>query len=160
MATPAASGKSLCYHLPVLDSILADKGTRALYIYPTKALAQDQLKGLRELGEWLDFKAYIFDGDTPSHERPAIKRSAQILLTNPDMLHLGILPNHGTWSRFLQGLRYVVLDESHILQGSLRFPCSQPDSPTPASLPELRQLPPVHTLIGHHSQPGRAGGRA
>ena len=117
VATPAASGKSLCYHLPVLDSILADKSTRALYIYPTKALAQDQLKGLGQLGEWLDFKARIFDGDTPGPERPAIKRSAQILLTNPDMLHLGILPNHGTWSRFLQGLRYVVLDESHIYRG-------------------------------------------
>ena len=117
VATPAASGKSLCYHLPVLDSILADKSTRALYVYPTKALAQDQLKGLGQLGEWLDFKARIFDGDTPGHERPAIKRSAQILLTNPDMLHLGILPNHGTWSRFLQGLRYVVLDESHIYRG-------------------------------------------
>ena len=103
VATPAASGKSLCYHLPVLDSLLADRSTRALYIYPTKALAQDQLKGLRELGDGLadskgqPIQAAIFDGDTPHWERPSIKRSTQILLTNPDMLHLGILPNHGTW---------------------------------------------------------------
>ncbi len=117
VATPAASGKSLCYHLVVLDSLLTDRTTRAIYIYPTKALAQDQLKGLRELGASLTFQAAIYDGDTPSEERPSIRRSAQILLTNPDMLHLGILPNHRTWSRFLQGLRYVVLDEAHIYRG-------------------------------------------
>ncbi|MCE2463992.1 MAG: DEAD/DEAH box helicase [Dehalococcoidia bacterium] len=123
VATPAASGKSLCYNLAVLDSLLANKATKAVYIYPTKALAQDQLKGLRDLGEGLSesgklpFNAAIFDGDTPLDERSSIKRSAQILLTNPDMLHLGILPNHKTWSRFLQGLRYVVLDESHVYRG-------------------------------------------
>ena len=123
VATPAASGKSLCYHLPVLDSLLADRTTRAMCIYPTKALAQDQLKGLRELGEGLSqaqgspLQAAIFDGDTPFEERPSIKRSTQILLTNPDMLHLGILPNHRTWSRLLQGIRFVVLDESHVYRG-------------------------------------------
>ena len=117
VATPAASGKSLCYNLPVLDSLLADRAPRALYIYPTKALAQDQLKGLRSLAGRLPLQAAIFDGDTPSHERASIKRSAQVLLTNPDMLHLGILPNHKTWSRLLQGLRYVVLDESHVYRG-------------------------------------------
>lgn len=123
VATPAASGKSLCYNLAVLDSLLANKATRAIYIYPTKALAQDQLKRLKDLGQGLSesdrlpFNAAIFDGDTPLDERSSIKRSAQILLTNPDMLHLGILPNHKTWSRFLQGLRYVVLDESHVYRG-------------------------------------------
>ena len=117
VATPAASGKSLCYNLPVLDSLLADRAARALYIYPTKALAQDQLKGLRSLAGRLPLQAAIFDGDTPSYERASIKRSAQVLLTNPDMLHLGILPNHKTWSRLLQGLRYVVLDESHVYRG-------------------------------------------
>ena len=117
VATPTASGKSLCYHLAVLDSVLADRTTRAIYLYPTKALAQDQLKGLRELGEDLPFQASIFDGDTPFEERPPIKRSTQILLTNPDMLHLGILPNHRTWSRLLQGIRYVVLDEAHVYRG-------------------------------------------
>ena len=117
VGTPAASGKSLCYQLAALDSILADKGTRAIYIYPTKALAQDQLKGLRQLGEGLTFQAAIFDGDTRYEDRPSIKRSTQIVLTNPDMLHLGMLPNHRTWSRLLQGLRYVVLDESHVYRG-------------------------------------------
>ena len=117
VATPAASGKSLCYHLPVLDSLVLDKTTRAIYLYPTKALAQDQLKGLLELGEWLPFQAAIFDGDTPFEERASIKRSTQVLLTNPDMLHLGILPNHKTWSRLSHGLRYVVLDEAHVYRG-------------------------------------------
>ena len=117
VSTPAASGKSLCYHVPVLDAVLADRRSRAMYIYPTKALAQDQLKGLREIGEGLSFRADIFDGDTPGRDRPGIKRSTQILLTNPDMLHLGILPNHRTWTRFLRGLRYVVLDESHVYRG-------------------------------------------
>ena len=117
VSTPAASGKSLCYHLPVLDSVLADRTNRAMYVYPTKALAQDQLKGLRELGEGLAFRADIFDGDTPGHDRPGIKRATQILLTNPDMLHLGILPNHRTWARFMRGLRYVVLDEAHVYRG-------------------------------------------
>ena len=117
VATPAASGKSLCYHLPVLDSLLSDRTTRAIYIYPTKALAQDQLKGLRELAKGLPYQAAIFDGDTPTRERSSIKRSADLLLTNPDMLHMGILPNHKTWSRLLRGVRYVVLDECHIYRG-------------------------------------------
>ena len=117
VATPAASGKTLCYHLPVLDSILGDKSTRSLYLYPTKALAQDQLRGLLDLGDGLSFEAAIFDGDTPFEARPSIKRSAHIVLTNPDMLHLGILPNHKSWSRLLRGLRYVVLDEAHVYRG-------------------------------------------
>ncbi len=117
VSTPAASGKSLCYNVPVLNALLADRGSRAMYVYPTKALAQDQLKGLREVGEGLAFRADIFDGDTPGHDRPGIKRSTQVLLTNPDMLHLGILPNHRTWTRFLRGLRYIVLDESHVYRG-------------------------------------------
>ena len=117
VATPAASGKTLCYHLPVLDAILRDKSTRALYLYPTKALAQDQLRGLKDLGEGLAFEAAIFDGDTPFEVRPSIKRAANIVLTNPDMLHLGMLPNHKTWSRLLRRLQYVVLDEAHVYRG-------------------------------------------
>ena len=117
VATPAASGKSLCYHLPVLDSFLRDKTSRAIYIYPTKALAQDQLRGLRELGEDIPSQAAIFDGDTLFEDRPSIKRSSHVLLTNPDMLHLGILPNHRSWSRLIRGLRYVVLDETHVYRG-------------------------------------------
>ena len=127
VTTPAASGKSLCYNVAVLDSILTDSTGRALYVYPTKALAQDQLKGVHQLCQGFiadsasvkrsPVQAAIFDGDTPTRERPEIKRSAHILLTNPDMLHLGILPNHKTWSRLFQGLRYVILDESHLYRG-------------------------------------------
>ena len=117
VATPAASGKSLCYNVAVLDSLLVDRSTRAVYIYPTKALAQDQLKALRALGKGLPFQAEIFDGDTPQETRPSIKRSAQVVLTNPDMLHQGILPNHKTWSRLVRGLKYVVVDEAHLYRG-------------------------------------------
>ncbi len=117
VVTPAASGKTLCYNVPVLDKILREKGGRALYIFPTKALAQDQLRGLRELAGSLGMDCATFDGDTPLEERAEIKRSAQIVLTNPDMLHLGILPTHQSWSRFLRRLNYVVVDEAHIYRG-------------------------------------------
>ena len=117
VSTPAASGKSFCYHLPVLEALLKERQSRALYVYPTKALAQDQLRGLSELTEGLTVNAAIFDGDTPPSQRPALRRQAQVILTNPDMLHLGILPNHKAWSRFFQGLRYVVLDEAHVYRG-------------------------------------------
>jgi DEAD/DEAH box helicase domain-containing protein len=119
VVTPAASGKSLCYHLPVIEAILKDRNSRALYLFPTKALAQDQLRSLAHLvGEGLPSLNYAtFDGDTPSEERARIKRQAQIVLTNPDMLHLGILPNHHSWERFFHQLKYVVVDEAHIYRG-------------------------------------------
>ncbi len=117
-ATPAASGKSLCYNLPVLESLLEDRSARALYIFPTKALTQDQLKGLSTLvPDNSRIRFDIFDGDTPREERAGIRRSGRIIMTNPDMLHLGVLPNHRSWYRFLSGLRYVVLDEAHIYRG-------------------------------------------
>lgn len=119
VVTPAASGKTLCYNLPVLQAILTEKGGRALYLFPTKALAQDQLRSLGELVSLLppQIRYDTFDGDTPSEERSQIKRSAQIVLTNPDMLHLGILPNHQSWSRFFRRLRFVVIDEAHVYRG-------------------------------------------
>ena len=118
VATGAASGKSLCYHVPVLEALLQERASRALYIFPTKALAQDQLRSLRALcSDDTPVVADIFDGDTPREARNQIKRSAQVVITNPDMLHLGILPNHRTWSRMLRGLRYVVLDEAHVYRG-------------------------------------------
>jgi DEAD/DEAH box helicase domain-containing protein len=122
VATASASGKTLCYNVAVLQRFLTDPaaGGRAMYLFPTKALAQDQLRVLRELfcpdilkpGE---FDA--FDGDTPQSERSEIRRTAKVILTNPDMLHLGILPNHQSWARFLGGLRYVVVDEAHTYRG-------------------------------------------
>ncbi len=117
VSTPAASGKSLCYQIPVIESILADSPSRALFLHPTKALTQDQLKSMRNLTDGLPVKAAVFDGDTPYDERAAVRRSAHVILTNPDMLHLGILPNHRNWSRFFRGLKYVVLDEAHVYRG-------------------------------------------
>jgi len=120
IATPSASGKTLCYHLATLDAILSDKDSCALYIFPTKALAQDQLRSLKEIAcpELLSPEAIAtFDGDTPQSERAIIKRQARIVLTNPDMLHIGILPNHQSWSRLLRHLKYVVIDEAHVYRG-------------------------------------------
>jgi len=119
VVTPAASGKTLCYNIPVLQAILSEKRSRALYLYPAKALAQDQLRSLTELISLLPSPVRLatFDGDTPPEERSQIKRSAQIVLTNPDMLHLGIIPNHQSWSRFFRRLKYVVIDEAHIYRG-------------------------------------------
>ena len=119
VATPAASGKSLCYHVPVLQALLESRSSRALYLYPTKALAQDQLRKLGELGQGLPVppRCATYDGDTAQEERREIRRSANVVLTNPDMLHLGILPNRHMWRTFFSRLRYVVFDESHVYRG-------------------------------------------
>jgi DEAD/DEAH box helicase domain-containing protein len=118
VATGAASGKSLCYQLPILHSLLLNRTDRALLLFPTKALAQDQLRSIRSLSQsGVTARVEIFDGDTPREVRSQIKRSAQVVITNPDMLHLGILPNHRTWTRLFRELRYVVLDEAHVYRG-------------------------------------------
>ena len=111
-----ASGKSLAFNLPVLGELAADPRRRALYLYPTKALAQDQARKLGELR--LGFlRQAIYDGDTPREERPAIRRRANVVLTNPDMLHLGVLPHHNGWGDFLANLGWVVVDEAHTYRG-------------------------------------------
>ncbi|MFC1936941.1 DEAD/DEAH box helicase [Chloroflexota bacterium] len=120
VVTSSASGKTLCYNIPVLEAMLTEPGSRALYLFPTKALAQDQLRSLRELCCSLSIEVdelATFDGDTPRSERGEIRRRGRIILTNPDMLHVGILPNHQQWSRLLNRLRYVVVDEAHIYRG-------------------------------------------
>ena len=118
VATPAASGKSLCYHIPIAQALLEDPTNRALYLFPAKALAQDQHRGLRSLlPPALAHRAAVFDGDTPQADRPSIRRRALAVLTNPDMLHYGILPNHQAWSHFFASLRYVVVDEAHVYRG-------------------------------------------
>lgn len=119
IATPTASGKSLCFHLPVLDAIARDPSATALYLYPTKALSRDQETGLRELirDAELDIGATVYDGDTPGDARRAARQRAQLVMTNPDMLHAGILPQHAAWARVFQNLRYVVLDELHTYRG-------------------------------------------
>ena len=119
MVTPTASGKTLCYNLPVLNEVLENPDTRALYLFPTKALAQDQLAELHDLGTRLDdrFGVFTYDGDTPSDARKAIRERGHIVLTNPDMLHAGILPHHTKWMRLFENLRYIVIDELHTYRG-------------------------------------------
>jgi DEAD/DEAH box helicase domain-containing protein len=115
----AASGKTLCYNLPVLDALARDHGACALYLFPTKALAQDQLAAWQGLSEGLlpSTVAATYDGDTPSSARSRIRQDASLLITNPDMLHLGILGHHTRWESFFAGLKYIVLDEVHIYRG-------------------------------------------
>jgi DEAD/DEAH box helicase domain-containing protein len=121
IATPTASGKSFAFHLPVLQAYFEDRDARAIYIYPTKALARDQEAGLRALMASAGFTAgaVVYDGDTPSDARRAARERAGIVLTNPDMLHTGILPHHASWARTMQHLRYVVVDELHTYRGVL-----------------------------------------
>ncbi len=120
VVTGTASGKSLCYNGPVLEHLLDDPESTALYLFPTKALAQDQLRTLerwRAADADLPLVAGTYDGDTPPATRRRLRNEANVLLTNPDMLHSGILPNHGTWARFLARLRFVVVDEIHAYRG-------------------------------------------
>ncbi len=119
VVTPAASGKTLCYDLPVLDAVAKDPSSRALYVFPTKALAQDQLQALERLADGIDveLRTYTYDGDTPPEARAAVRNAGHVVITNPDMLHTGILPHHTKWVRLFEGLRYVVLDELHTYRG-------------------------------------------
>jgi DEAD/DEAH box helicase domain-containing protein len=121
IVTPTASGKTLCYNLPVLNAILENTDTRALYLFPTKALAQDQLAELYDLNQRLDhsFGVFTYDGDTPADARKAIREKGHVVLTNPDMLHTGILPHHTRWTRLFENLRYIILDELHTYRGVL-----------------------------------------
>src|SRR4051794_36335775 len=116
VTTGTASGKSLCFNLPTLDVLCRDSRARAMYLYPTKALAQDQARALNALGV-AQARPAIYDGDTPREQRSAIRRRANIVLTNPDMLHLGILPNHPAWADFFANLAVVVVDEAHVYRG-------------------------------------------
>ncbi len=119
IVTPTASGKTLCYNLPVLNAVLENSDTRALYLFPTKALAQDQLAELHDLNQHLEdrFGVFTYDGDTPADARKAIREKSHIVLTNPDMLHTGILPHHTRWTRLFENLRYIVIDELHTYRG-------------------------------------------
>ncbi len=119
IVTPTSSGKTLCYSVPVLESILRDPSARALYLFPTKALAQDQLHELHELvtEAEIDVKTYTYDGDTAPAARRSVRAAGHVVITNPDMLHTAILPNHTKWVRLFENLRYVVLDELHTYRG-------------------------------------------
>ncbi len=119
VVTPTASGKTLCYNLPVLQRILERPAARALYLFPTKALAQDQLAELGQLAAGLsvEIKVDVYDGDTPAGQRTAIRDGGHVVLTNPEMLHTGILPHHTRWRRLFSSLEYVVIDELHTYRG-------------------------------------------
>ncbi|WP_102274796.1 DEAD/DEAH box helicase [Cytobacillus massiliigabonensis] len=117
--TPTASGKTLCYNLPVLQTIINDANSRALYIFPTKALAQDQKSEINEIIEesGLPINSYTYDGDTPSNIRQKVRKAGHVVITNPDMLHSAILPHHTKWVSLFENLKYVVIDELHIYRG-------------------------------------------
>ena len=119
VVTPTASGKTLCYNLPVLQRIATNPDARALYLYPTKALTYDQLDDLMSWANALecDFGVYSYDGDTPQDARSAVRAKGHIVLTNPDMLHKGILPHHTKWARLFENLSYIVVDELHTYRG-------------------------------------------
>ncbi|MDX1523348.1 MAG: DEAD/DEAH box helicase, partial [Anaerolineae bacterium] len=131
VATGTASGKTLCYNLPVLEATLLNPEARAFYLFPTKALAQDQMRALKALITHLKTttdqgqinRKYAlpsfgtYDGDTPQSSRGRLRRNGNIILTNPDMLHIGILPNHKLWEQFLKNLKFVVVDEAHVYRG-------------------------------------------
>ncbi len=117
VTTGTASGKSLCFQLPTLEVLTSDPTARALYLYPTKALAQDQARSLRRFGLDKELRPAIYDGDTPRAERPAIRKRGNLIITNPDMLHVGILPHHASWGDLLANLAFVVVDEAHVYRG-------------------------------------------
>lgn len=117
--TPTASGKTLCYNLPVLQRLLTDQSARALYLFPTKALAQDQVAELQALADVMevDIKTHTYDGDTPPTVRQVIRNAGHIVVTNPDMLHSAILPHHTKWVKLFENLKYIVIDELHAYRG-------------------------------------------
>ena len=122
VVTPTASGKTLCYNAPMLHAILQDRSSRGLYLFPTKALAQDQLAELQGLCEGLasqgeEIGVFTYDGDTPQDARRSIRARAHVVLSNPDMVHSGILPHHPRWAKLFENLRYVVIDELHAYRG-------------------------------------------
>jgi DEAD/DEAH box helicase domain-containing protein len=149
VATPTASGKSLCFHLPVLQALAEEPTSSALFLYPTKALSRDQEHNLGELVKeaGLDLPAAVYDGDTPGDARRVTRERCRIVLTNPDMLHAGILPNHARWAGLLQGLRYVVLDELHTYRGVF-------GSHMAHVIARLKRIAEFHDR--HHRQPARA----
>ena len=119
IVTPTASGKTLCYNLPVLNLLLHEPEARAMYLFPTKALAEDQLHGFQATADDLpgEIRAFTYDGDTPQDARKAVRHRANVVFTNPDMLHSGILPHHTRWAKLFENLRFIIIDELHYYRG-------------------------------------------
>ncbi len=154
-ATGTASGKSLCYQLPVLETLLTEDRATALYLGPTKALTRDQLRALRDL-KLPQVRAAVVDGDTPLPERDAIRRTANWVLTNPDLLHHSLLPDHRYWSDFLHRLRWVVVDESHAARGVFGSHIALDPPTAPSGVRALQRRPAVRARLRHDRQPRRA----
>ena len=161
IATPTASGKTLCYNLPILEGVLR-RQARALYLFPTKALAQDQVAELLALndGGRLGVRAYTFDGDTPSDARAAVRLAGDVVVSNPDMLHQAILPHHTKWASFFESLRYIVIDEVHTYRGGVWLPRRQRAAPAAADLCVLRRGAHVPPVLGNDWQPEDPRGSA
>ena len=140
ITTGTASGKSLCFQIPALEALAQDPTARALFLYPTKALAQDQARSLARFGMHRTLRPAIYDGDTPRQERTAIRRKSNLVITNPDMLHVGILPHHDNWRELFSNLRYVVVDEAHVYRGVF-------GSHVANVLRRLRRIAAIHGLI-------------
>ncbi len=142
VTTGTASGKSLCFQLPTLEVLTSDTRARALYLYPTKALAQDQARALNAFGLQRQVRPAIYDGDTPRQERAAIRKRSNLVLTNPDMLHVGILPHHAAWGELFANLAFVVLDEAHVYRGVF-------GSHVANVLRRLRRAAAIHGTLPH-----------
>ena len=157
VVTPTASGKTLCYNLPVVETLLEDPSARALYLFPTKALSQDQQSELNEvsLGGSLPLKVYTYDGDTPDSLRVAARDEGRIVISNPDMLHSGVLPNHAKWIRFFSGLRYIVVDEMHAYRGVFGSHVADVLRRFKARRGLLWRPSPLYPLLGDHRKSGR-----
>ena len=152
ITTHTASGKTLAFNIPVFDALANDKKATALYIYPSKALTNDQLKVLQEIEKGTGIKAdsNVYDGDTPKEQRQFIRENSRIILTNPYGLHL-YLPWHKLWRSFFQNLRYIVLDEAHVYRGVFGSNVAMLLQKTAKNLQFLPCRPPNHTLISNHS---------
>ena len=162
VVTPTASGKTMCYNLPVLNAILKDESTRALYLFPTKALSSDQVAELYSLIEEMgvDVKAYTYDGDTPAAARTAVRLAGHVVVTNPDMLHQGILPNHTHWVKLFENLKFVVIDEIHSYRGIFLAQPGQFAAPSEAHLRVLRRKSRSSAARDHRQPEGTGGNHA
>ncbi len=159
VVTPTASGKTLCYNLPVLNSLLEQPDTRALYLFPTKALAQDQLAELHDLATRLDdrFGVFTYDGDTPSDARKAVRERGHVVLSNPDMLHTGILPHHTKWTRLVRKFALHRAGRAAHVSRRFREPSGERAAAASADCGILWVEAAIYLLFGDDCESGRVG---